>query len=134
MRSVKFSVIAGAACLMVLAATPSWAQDTAKPPVMSHDAAGRDNCMMCHSGAMAAIPGVPESHEGRPNEACGMCHDADAEIQTKDAKAISHDLAGRDNCMMCHTAGAMEPVPDAPASHEGRDNSWCQWCHVKAEG
>jgi hypothetical protein len=134
MRSVKHGVLAGIACLMVFAVTPGWAQDAAKPPVMSHDAAGRDNCMMCHSGAMAAVPGVPESHEGRPNEACAMCHAADAEIQTKVATPVSHALEGRDNCMMCHTAGAMEPVPDVPASHEGRDNAWCAWCHVKAEG
>ena len=45
-------------------------------------------------------------------------------------KATSHDLAGRDNCLMCHTAGAMEPGPDVPATHEGRTNEMCQWCHA----
>ena len=44
-------------------------------------------------------------------------------------KATIHDIAGRDNCLMCHTAGAMEPVPDVPASHEGRGNEHCQLCH-----
>ena len=50
--------------------------------------------------------------------------------QAAKPKATSHDLEGRDNCLMCHTPGAMEPVPDAPASHEGRGNEVCQWCHA----
>lgn len=102
-----------------------------KPPVMSHDAAGRDNCLMCHTaGAMEAVPDAPASHEGRDNATCAWCHAADADIQTADAPAVPHDLAGRENCLMCHTAGAMEAVPDAPASHEGRPSESCGWCHT----
>jgi len=41
-----------------------------------------------------------------------------------------HDLAGKDNCLMCHTAGVMEPVPDVPATHEGRNSEVCLWCHA----
>jgi hypothetical protein len=32
--------------------------------------------------------------------------------------------------MMCHTPGAMEAIPDAPASHEGRDVKYCTLCHT----
>lgn len=47
---------------------------------------------------------------------------------------LVHDLEGRSACLMCHTPGAMEPVPDAPASHEGRPNESCLWCHAKDAG
>ena len=41
----------------------------------SHDLAGKDNCLMCHTpGAMAPVPDVPASHEGRGNESCLWCH------------------------------------------------------------
>lgn len=50
----------------------------------------------------------------------------------KTPPVVPHALEGRDNCMMCHKAGAMEPVPDAPADHEGRDNQYCTLCHVAA--
>jgi len=122
---VAFSVLA----LGAIFALPASAQEAAKPPVMSHDAAGRDQCMMCH--AEGGMKPVPASHEGRANEVCLMCHAADSEMQTSTPNAITHDLAGRDNCMMCHAAGGMKPVP---ASHEGRANEVCAWCHQPAAG
>ena len=42
----------------------------------------------------------------------------------------SHDLAGKENCLMCHAIGVMPPVPDVPATHEGRASQSCQWCHA----
>ena len=102
----------------------------AKPTATLHDLEGRDNCLMCHTaGAMEPVPDVPATHDGRTNEMCQWCHAADSPMLTTDVKAVGHDLAGRDNCLMCHTAGAMEPVPDVPASHEGRGNEHCQLCH-----
>ena len=53
-----------------------------------------------------------------------------ASAQVEGLKAISHDVEGREQCLMCHTAGRMEPVPDAPASHEGRVDAQCLWCHA----
>ena len=44
--------------------------------------------------------------------------------------APTHDLAGKDNCLMCHAVGVMPPVPDVPASHEGRESPTCLWCHA----
>lgn len=111
----------------------AWQQEWKKPPVVQHDLAGRDNCVMCHkAGAMEAVPDAPASHEGWPNDLCISCHAADAAVQTTAPPAIPHPLQGRDNCMMCHKAGAMEPVPDAPADHEGRDNKFCTACHKPA--
>lgn len=52
---------------------------------------------------------------------------ASAQVKTK---ATTHDLEGKENCMMCHAAGVMPPVPDVPATHEGRTNEQCGWCHA----
>jgi len=126
-RNVVFT--AGALLFLGLAASPAFAQE--KPPVMPHDMAGKENCAMCHSGAMEGMPAMPESHEGRGNDTCAMCHAPDAEIQRADAPAMPHDLAGKDNCAMCHS-GAMEGMPAMPESHEGRAMDSCQWCHKPA--
>jgi hypothetical protein len=116
---------------LVWVAVPAAAQEAAKPKLVAHDLAGREQCLMCHSGAMEAVPAVPETHAERPNETCLWCHAADAEVQTKTAPAIAHDLAGRDNCTMCHS-GAMEGVKATPPSHEGRDVQYCGLCHKPA--
>ena len=104
-----------------------------KPTAMSHDAAGREQCMMCHkAGAMEAVPDAPASHEGKELETCLMCHSADSPMQTAEPKVIPHAVEGRENCLMCHAPGAMEPIPDAPASHEGWDSKYCGVCHLTA--
>ena len=127
----RLMTMAGAVFLLCLAASPVLAQE--KPAAMAHDAAGKENCLMCHAvGVMPPVPDVTASHEGRGNETCLWCHAADSPMLTTGAKQMAHDAAGKENCMMCHAAGAMEPVPDAPASHEGRGNESCLWCHKGA--
>lgn len=127
-------MVAAVALLVGVTTATAIAQEEApaKPPVVQHDLEGRDACLACHSGAMEAIPGVPESHAGRTDEACLLCHAADSPVQTADAAAIPHDLEGRDACSMCHAPGAMEAIPDAPASHEGIGDNHCTLCHAKA--
>ena len=122
------NVVITAAAMMFVAAGSAFAQDATKPPVMSHDLEGKDNCAMCHSGAMEGISAAPADHEGRGAETCVQCHAPDSEMQTSTANAIPHDLEGKDNCSMCHS-GAMEGMPAAPASHEGRGADTCQMCH-----
>ena len=123
------NVVITAAMLLVVAGS-AVAQD-AKPTVVSHDLAGKENCVMCHSGAMEGIPAQPADHEGRAVDTCVMCHAADAEMQTSAASVTPHDLAGKEACSMCHS-GAMEGMPAAPASHEGRGDDTCAMCHVPA--
>jgi hypothetical protein len=129
-RTIALSMLFLAGALVAFA----WQQEAWKtPPAVDHDLAGRDNCVMCHNpGAMEAVPDQPANHEGWPNDMCLMCHAKDAAVQTMAPSATSHPLEGRDDCMMCHKAGAMEPVPDAPADHEGRDNKYCVLCHQPA--
>ena len=120
--------------LLTFGVVAAFAQSAWKtPPAMQHTAEGRDSCMMCHkAGAMEPVPDAPASHAEFPNDICMMCHAADAKVQTTAPSATSHTLEGRDNCMMCHEAGKMEPVPDAPADHAGRDNKYCTLCHIAA--
>ena len=127
MSNLRVSASIGAILLVGVGAV----QQAGKPSVVQHDLDGRDNCLMCHSGAMPNIAGVPESHADRPNETCLWCHAADAGIQTATPTAITHDLDGRENCLMCHS-GAMPNIPGVPAKHEGIANEYCGLCHGPA--
>ena len=60
---IRHVVITTAAMLFVVAGS-AFAQDATKPPVMSHDMAGKENCVMCHSGAMEGIPASPRGPRG----------------------------------------------------------------------
>ena len=102
----------------------------AKPPVMTHDGAGKEKCLTCHAvGVMEAVKDVPATHKDRGEDACGWCHAKDAAVQTKTPPAIAHTLQGRAMCMMCHKVGVMPAVPDVPADHTGRTEKHCQMCH-----
>jgi hypothetical protein len=76
-----------------------------KPTVMSHDAAGREQCMMCHkAGAMEAVPDAPASHEGKELETCLMCHSADSPMQTAEPPMRQRAMrAGRASIAWCVT-------------------------------
>ncbi len=120
-------LLVGAA--MAFASQQAWKT----PPAMQHPAEGRDNCMMCHkAGAMEAVPDAPADHAERANTTCMMCHAKDAKVQTTAPKVITHPLEGRADCLMCHKPGAMEPVPDTPADHAGRESKVCTLCHQPA--
>lgn len=120
----------GLACLAV--AQPAQAQDAAKPPVMTHEKAGREQCAMCHGGAMEGIKAMPADHKGRANEVCTLCHAKESPMQAATPKAMPHDAAGREQCLMCH-GGAMEGMKAAPANHKGIDNKNCTLCHKPAK-
>ncbi|MDH4043782.1 MAG: hypothetical protein OEY20_04715 [Gemmatimonadota bacterium] len=120
----------GLACLAV--AQPAQAQDAKKPPVMTHETAGREQCAMCHGGAMEGIKAMPAGHKGIANDACTLCHAKDSPVQTATPPAMTHDVAGREQCLMCH-GGAMEGMKAAPANHKGIDNKNCTLCHKPAK-
>jgi hypothetical protein len=127
--SRPFASTMGVMLLLGFLASPLTAQ--VKPPVTSHDLAGKENCLMCHTaGAMAPVPDVPANHKDWTNPSCQWCHSATSPLQANPvASATSHDLAGKANCLMCHAAGVMPPVPDAPANHKDLPNESCLICH-----
>ena len=57
---------------------PDATMQTKTPPAIPHALAGRANCMMCHSGKMAKVPGVPADHAGRASTTCQLCHQVKA--------------------------------------------------------
>jgi hypothetical protein len=131
MRSLVWAALVGAVSLGFMG-TVSALQEPAKPPAVTHDLEGRDNCVMCHSGGIPDTPVMPaESHEGREAATCLWCHGPESAMQTTVPKLISHDLEGRDNCLMCHSGG-MPETPVVPEDHEGRENAHCQMCHKPA--
>jgi hypothetical protein len=47
---------------------------TATAAAVPHDLAGREQCMMCHGGAMEGIKAAPANHKGIDINNCTMCH------------------------------------------------------------
>lgn len=131
MKNLFRLVPIGAILLLTVGVVPALAQ-AAKPPAVTHDLEGRDQCSMCHSGAMPDIPAAPaESHKGLEVKTCLWCHAPDAAMQTKTPTAIPHALEGRDKCTMCHS-GAVPDVKGMPADHKGRTDTDCKVCHKPA--
>ena len=121
----------GALFLLGVLSSPLSGQTKTK--AMTHDAEGKETCLMCHApGVMPPATDVPATHEGRANETCLMCHAADSPMVTIGAKLTPHDTEGKENCMMCHAVGVMPPATDVPESHEGRPVEQCSWCHKTA--
>ena len=66
----------GLACLA--GAQPAQAQAPApvpaKPPAMTHDKAGREQCLLCHGGTMEGMKAAPANHKGFDVKNCTLCH------------------------------------------------------------
>jgi nitrate/TMAO reductase-like tetraheme cytochrome c subunit len=129
------------------AATPTSAPaPSGAAPAMTHDLAGRDNCLACHDPDGGVKP-APQDHAGRAVATCQTCHQpvapasatpaatptaasGDDEAEQTGPRAIPHELAGRDNCLTCHDPdGGFQP---APADHTGRTVDTCLTCHQPA--
>ena len=125
------------ALLLSLAAGNAAAQEDqaawVAPRAVQHALEGRDQCLMCHAGGIMEAPAVPVSHVDRPNDTCMWCHAPSADVQTTAPPVIPHKLEGRDKCLMCHLSETMKEVPQVPASHAGRTESFCSLCHTPAE-
>ena len=136
MKFLPQSLIVGAFAALALAwATPAAAQMEGIKAI-SHDVEGRETCLMCHTaGRMEPVPDAPAAtHADRTDGQCLWCHATDSPMLTMTPTTIPHAVEGRETCLMCHTAGRMEPVPDAPASHEGRADKDCVMCHTPGGG
>ncbi len=131
MKLVRVFSSMGLGLAALLIASSVTAQEAKGPPVMTHEAKGREQCLMCHGGAMEGMKAAPADHKGRANDSCLLCHAKDAVGQVGPAKVVPHDVKGREQCMMCH-GGAMEGMKAAPANHKGIDNKNCTLCHTVA--
>ncbi len=122
----------GVMLLMGFMAILLTAQEVVKrPPVTSHDLAGKEDCLTCHAiGAIPAVPDVPEDHGDWTNQSCQWCHSAESPMQANPvAGDTPHDVVGRRDCLMCHAVGAVPPAPDVPEDHEDLPNESCLICH-----
>jgi Cytochrome c3 len=89
------------------AATPSPPSiETPSAPALSmpHSLEGHQNCLECHSSAVA----TPGPAGGPP--------------------PIPHPLEGRQECLACHREG-IGGAPQIPEDHAGRTSDVCQGCH-----
>ncbi len=124
--SAVVSVLAAAGLAVASVAGPQG--PALKPPAMTHVAAGREQCLLCHSGK-TPVPRVPVSHRGRTTETCLWCHATDAAVRLKPVPAMAHDPEGFEECLACHAPGAQPGITSVPADHQGRTESQCLWCH-----
>jgi hypothetical protein len=110
------------------------AEDT-RPGAITHDTAGKMECLVCHAAGATPISDVPGDHEGRGNQTCLWCHATDSPMLTVTPSATPHQTASAEtDCMRCHAPGVNESAGAVPESHEGRRNETCLWCHKKVEG
>lgn len=124
-----------------LSAGEIWAQEPETEtvaqvkPSAAHDIAGKENCMMCHAIGATPVLDVPASHDGRANETCMWCHAADSPMLTVQPTNTPHPKATEEtDCMRCHGPGANPDIVEVSATHDGRANKTCMWCHVKVAG
>jgi hypothetical protein len=112
------------------AATPD-----VKPGGITHSAEGKGECLVCHAPGATPITDVTATHEGRGNETCMWCHATDSPMLTMTPLVTPHARATDEtDCMRCHAPEANERATNVPATHEGRANGTCMWCHKKVEG
>ena len=105
-----------------------------KPGAITHDTAGKMECLVCHAAGATPITDVPDDHEGRGNQTCLWCHATDSPMLTTTPSNTPHPEATPEtDCMACHAPGANESAVGVPESHDGRGNGTCLWCHKKVE-
>jgi len=126
---------AAAGVLAQEAPTQEAATPDVKPGGITHDAAGKEECLVCHAPGATPITDVTPTHEGRGNESCMWCHATDSPMLTMNPLLTPHARATDEtDCMRCHAPEVNERATNVPATHEGRANGTCLWCHTKVEG
>jgi hypothetical protein len=115
--------------------TPPAEDEPVNPSAVNHDIAGKEACLVCHAIGASPILDVPADHENRANETCMWCHATDSPMLTAQPSKTPHRRATAETgCMRCHGPEANPEVVAVPATHEGRGNETCMWCHVKVKG
>ena len=122
------------------------AQPTGGPPPITHDTAGRTQCLGCHGSGAAGVPQIPQFHKdyGFTNNNCVTCHKSSVvakptAVPTAGARPttaapkggpprIPASHVGRTGCLQCHVQG-LAGAPKYPANHAGRTEDTCKGCH-----
>lgn len=131
--------ICGCLALAVVAALNPAAGNPAAAPKLTHEVAGREKCLICHTVKTGMKP-APEDHAGRTADLCLFCH------ATKDGKAAGQPLPGKaqaDFCLGCHgpfdklakrtaaftTADGEKANPHINVPHKSDKITNCGECH-----
>jgi hypothetical protein len=73
LRSRRLASMHAVGLLMVAACSDLGVEESLAPPI-PHDVEFKEECLMCHSGLLPNVAGVPADHEGYGNETCLDCH------------------------------------------------------------
>jgi nitrate/TMAO reductase-like tetraheme cytochrome c subunit len=123
--------------------TSSATQIAGGPPGISHNVAGRTQCLGCHGTGAVGVSQIPQFHKdyGFGNDKCLVCHKSAVAIATPTPspsptaapaaggpRRIPASHAGRTGCVVCHAQGIAN-APKFPASHANRTDDTCKQCH-----
>jgi nitrate/TMAO reductase-like tetraheme cytochrome c subunit len=111
------------------------------PPGITHDTAGRTQCLGCHANNATGVPQITKFHKdfGFTNNNCLTCHKPAGAAQpgatpttgtaaSGGIKKLPATHTGRTICTACHTPG-LAGAPKSPANHAGRTDETCKGCH-----
>ncbi len=105
-------------------------------PLITHPMEGRRQCQTCHG--ISEMKPMPENHQGRPVESCGICHKPSPVKKTGDSSPKKAQVSGPKpiphttetdpykNCMDCHGTDKPEAFP---SNHAGYPVEICKNCH-----
>lgn len=91
-------------CGLILAVVTAQALvEATSPPPITHDIAGREQCLTCHG--TRGVQSVPDSHTGFTNATCTGCHalaptPAPAEVNAP--PGLTSPVNNNDSCLACH--------------------------------
>ncbi len=85
----------------------------------------KGGCTSCHSEGLLAP--LPESHEGRTEVTCSLCHNA----TSKQPPLVPHSVTGGRVCSACHTSETLRVKLDG---HAHLSDGACVACHREQPG
>jgi hypothetical protein len=94
-------------------------------PIIPHELAGNEECVVCHTKASGLA--LPLDHARRKPGTCLGCHRVDIGWLPTPVP-MGHALNGQEACLMCHLQGK-NGAPVEPGDHAGRLNDTCLNCH-----
>lgn len=124
-RRLRAPALAVALALAMLAAAAiAYAEPAAQKPV-PHEIQGREACLSCH--AAGGVKPVPETHAGRTNDMCRLCHLVTASVAptAQPAAPAAPAAATTPTAPAAPAAPTATAAPTAPPDR----NAACLACH-----